>query len=306
MRYIHFPPMVNSPVTTLVESITAAQITDIEVVDGSKLPDGPNLATIGVTESAETIFYMGKNGNLLINVSRGFQGQAQAWSKGTYISRVFTAHDLSVLQRKDNLGYRLVDVLYFTSDAEFKKLSHLWLRAVRVKCQGGGGAGGSISNNTGASGGGSGGGYAESFIKEEVLLASVSVTVGKGGSSVAGGTGGSGGDSSFGNLVVATGGGGGNANGGTSSPGRGTVGDLLIYGSWGVPAGEASTGISASGPGGSSFMGGGGSGYRLGTSGNGGAGRLYGGGGGGCRRGSSGTSTGGDGADGIVIVELYT
>ena len=42
-----YAPMVNSPITELEDAIDAEQTT-IEVVDGSKLPDAPNLAMIGL------------------------------------------------------------------------------------------------------------------------------------------------------------------------------------------------------------------------------------------------------------------
>ena len=201
-------------------------------------------------------------------------------------------------------SYFYRETLYFTSSGDFKKADFPWLRAIRVKCQGAGGAGGSIQNGTGVSGAGSGGGYAESFIADiESLPDTVQVTVGAGGTTVTGGDGNPGGDSSFGSIVEATGGGGGGSNGSTSTPGAGT-GDFNIDGGWGAPGGSGTD--FPSGVGGSSYMGSGGAGRRHGSNGFGGVGRGYGGGGGACRQGTSGTATGGNGADGIVIVELYS
>ncbi len=82
----------NSPITYITSAITAAQ-TSITVTDGSKLPDAPNIATLGFQEDAETILYAGKNGNTLQNVTRGFQGIAKSWSVNTPIARLFTAYD---------------------------------------------------------------------------------------------------------------------------------------------------------------------------------------------------------------------
>src|SRR5690606_33776643 len=84
--------IVNSPVTELADEIDA-DATTIEVVDGSKLPNAPNIATIGTGEDAETILYEQKTGNILSDVTRGFQGTAKAWPAGTKVSRMFTEYD---------------------------------------------------------------------------------------------------------------------------------------------------------------------------------------------------------------------
>ena len=87
-----YPGIVNSPVTELADAIDATATT-IEVVDGSKLPNAPNIATIGTGEDAETILYEQKTGNILSDVTRGFQGTAKAWPAGTKVSRMFTEYD---------------------------------------------------------------------------------------------------------------------------------------------------------------------------------------------------------------------
>ncbi|ETT33267.1 hypothetical protein [Paenibacillus sp. FSL R5-808] len=87
-----YPAQVNSPGTELAGAIDAAQDT-IQVADGSVLPDGPNLLTIGTDEAAETILYTGKTGDELTGVTRGFQGTAQSWAAGTKVARYFTAYD---------------------------------------------------------------------------------------------------------------------------------------------------------------------------------------------------------------------
>ncbi|OZQ72140.1 hypothetical protein, partial [Paenibacillus sp. VTT E-133291] len=77
-----FPAVANSPATELSAAITDIQTT-ITLLDASKLPDAPNIATIGVDESAETIKYTGKSGNTLTGVTRGFNGTvAKAWATG--------------------------------------------------------------------------------------------------------------------------------------------------------------------------------------------------------------------------------
>ena len=88
---------VNSPATTLDGGINDS-VTTINVVDGTVLPDAPNLAVIGTGEDAETILYETKNGNELSDVTRGFQGTAKAWDDGTPVARLFTAYDYDTLR----------------------------------------------------------------------------------------------------------------------------------------------------------------------------------------------------------------
>lgn len=92
-----YPAIANSPVTQLANAIDDT-VTSIEVVDGSRLPDAPNLATIGRGENPETILYTKKNGNVLSGITRGFQGTAQNWQAGTQVARLFTAHDFEVFR----------------------------------------------------------------------------------------------------------------------------------------------------------------------------------------------------------------
>lgn len=87
-----YPAIPNSPVTELASAIDATQTT-IPLVNATVLPDAPNLATIGIGETAETILYTGKSGNDLTGVTRGFQGSASAWGAGQKVARYFTAYD---------------------------------------------------------------------------------------------------------------------------------------------------------------------------------------------------------------------
>lgn len=82
----------NSPTTAIIGDINAS-IDTITIADGSALPNAPNIATIALTEQAETILYVGKTGNVLTGVTRGFRGAAQSWPDGTPIARVFTDYD---------------------------------------------------------------------------------------------------------------------------------------------------------------------------------------------------------------------
>ena len=220
----------------------------------------------------------------------------------------------------------LQQVLYYTSSGTFAKADYPWLRAIRVKCQGagggGGGAGATVGHPIQAGGRGTGGSYAESFITDIASLpSSVTVTRGAGGAGGAAGSnvGSAGGSSSFGTLVVGLGG----LNGGTTSFG-GTpiwnsgdnIGQFSGTGSLVIPGGPSVTGMSLSftavigGAGGDSFLGRGANSIKTfadnqGNNGQAGFGYGSGGGGGLNSRNTSTARTGGTGANGIVIVELY-
>ena len=93
-----YPAQANSPETSLSGALTAAGTT-VNVVDGSALPEAPNLLTIGADGStAETVLMTAKNGNVL-TVTRAQNGTtARAWSAGDVIARYFTAADQTAMQ----------------------------------------------------------------------------------------------------------------------------------------------------------------------------------------------------------------
>ena len=93
-----YPAQANSPETSLSGALTAAGTT-VNVVDGSVLPEAPNLLTIGADSStAETVLMTAKNGNVL-TVTRAQNGTtARAWSAGDVIARYFTAADQTAMQ----------------------------------------------------------------------------------------------------------------------------------------------------------------------------------------------------------------
>lgn len=169
----------------------------------------------------------------------------------------------------------------------------------------GGGGGGGYADNTGFSGGGGGaGGFAQGPIAVTPGQ-TFNVIVGQGGigGSAGAGSGQDGGTTSFGNAMSATGGKGGLGNVGYASGGEGGegVGGLLNFkGSWGTDGRHGTT--SYPGDGGSGPWGGSGRGAAAnGTKAPNGA--APGAGGGGCYGSPSPAMVGGDGADGIVIVE---
>lgn len=93
-----YPAQANSPETSLSGALTAAGTT-VNVVDGSVLPEAPNLLTIGADGStAETVLMTAKSGNVLA-VTRAQNGTtAHAWSAGDVIARYFTAADQTAMQ----------------------------------------------------------------------------------------------------------------------------------------------------------------------------------------------------------------
>ena len=93
-----YPAQANSPETSLSGALTAAGTT-VNVVDGSVLPEAPNLLTIGADGStAETVLMTAKNGNVL-TVTRAQNGTtARAWSAGDVIARYFTAAGQTAMQ----------------------------------------------------------------------------------------------------------------------------------------------------------------------------------------------------------------
>ena len=93
-----YPAQANSPETSLSGALTAAGTT-VNVVDGSVLPEAPNLLTIGADGStAETVLMTAKNGNVL-TVTRAQNGTtARAWSAGAGIARYLTAADQTTMQ----------------------------------------------------------------------------------------------------------------------------------------------------------------------------------------------------------------
>lgn len=214
----------------------------------------------------------------------------------------------AVLTRMDTVSTTTV----FTAGGSFAKPTGC--RYVKVRLVGGGGGGGvgftTAAGQGSAGGGGGGGGYAEETIPASSLTASTTVTVGAGGLGANPPT--AGGSSAFGAFLSATGGGAGTSmspiTNGTSDGGQGgagTGGSINIDGQDG-DVGRVGAGEPQPARGGSSQLGAGG---RQGTNVNtavGAIGQAYGGGGaGGACRPVFGPALGGNGTQGVVIVEAY-
>ena len=217
-------------------------------------------------------------------------------------------------------GYRYLQTVRFTANGTFTQANYSGLRAVRVRVIGGGGGGGGATTTTSggqsAGAGGGGGGYSEKFILISALGTNETVTIGAGGVGVSGDDGNTGGTTSFGSHLSATGGVGGTSGTDRTTQnsvvrqgglgGLGSGGDLNAYTDAGQSSLEGSH-VRIPGNGGGSLFGGGGRHFSSVNGTNGGVGLYYGGGGSG---GSNGTGqstarSGGDGANGIVIVEIY-
>ena len=235
------------------------------------------------------------------------------------------------------------ETVRFTASGTFTKASYPWATYAVITCVGPGGAGGGVkhSQNQGEGSAGAGGGAGSTSIKftaVSALGASETVTVGTGGTGVVGADGNDGsGNTSFGTICVAGYGLGGEvmativgattgrdvdiSSGGGTSTGS-DAGDILL----GAEAGQSggcwqgdnftfgTYRVGISGAGGSTIYGMGGKGFGftmgsfLGETGV--AGQGYGSGGGGPLQLYAGTSVGdgagGAGADGIVIIDLYS
>ena len=184
-----------------------------------------------------------------------------------------------------------------------------------VEVMGGGGGGGGVNASViGAASSGGAGGYAKGLFIAATIGASKVVTIGAGaaGGTNVGGAGADGGTTSLGALISATGGEGGFGSNGDVSPGRngglGIGGDFQTRGSSGSFGYENPSGLILSGPGGSTFFGGGAPsascGFGASVPGNGG--QSYGGGGSGAANSNSALgNTGGTGFAGVIIITEY-
>ena len=71
-----YPAINNSPTAVLSASITA-DAKELTVDDITKLPEAPNILTIGTDSDAELVLYTTKAGNKISGLTRGFNGPAR-------------------------------------------------------------------------------------------------------------------------------------------------------------------------------------------------------------------------------------
>ena len=217
-----------------------------------------------------------------------------------------------------NKSYELVT---YTSNGTFTRADYPWAKRIKVTCIGaGGGAGGAGATGVGqcsAAGGGGGGGAGIRDFDITDIGASVTVTVGTGGAGGNSGSGSSGGNSTF--STVTGGGGGAGTTSGVFANNAGMVhqggnggggnGDIQLRGGPGGNGISTTTGRGFGGDGGQAALGGA-TRSIVSTSTSGSAagqdGEFAGAGGAGAHNGSSkAANPGGDGADGLVIVEVF-
>ena len=90
-----YPAEVNIKATVTMGALDA-NTTTVTVLDGTVLPDAPNILVLGTDQTAETVLMTAKEGNVL-TIERGFQGTPKAWNAGTEIARNFTGYDLDTV-----------------------------------------------------------------------------------------------------------------------------------------------------------------------------------------------------------------
>ncbi|PSK90579.1 hypothetical protein CLV30_1384 [Haloactinopolyspora alba] len=206
----------------------------------------------------------------------------------------------------------LPSIEVFETDGTWTKPAGLV--AIKVRAVGGGGAGGGAAatgaNEASVGCGGNAGVYGEVIIQAAQLGATETVTIGAGGNGVSGGAGPAGGTTSFGSHMSLPGGDGGSmetAGGSVVSPTKpptsgGSGFDVRVPGApggFGTAAGTALSTRVEGGVGASSPLGAGGNGNGVG----GGADGAGAGGGGAANQENVFARAGGDGANGVVIVE---
>lgn len=260
-------------------------------------------------------------------ISTPAEGQACFLTDTNYFQLYDGTAWTNVVSASGAAAVNRVEIVKFTATGSFSKSSYPWATYAEITVVGSGGAGGGAENNGFGSNdysmgsGGGAGGTAIVYVTLASLAVSETVTIGAGGLGVAGADGNWGNSSSFGTLAVATGGEGGLTQGIDSTSqgqgkagglgGVGTTGDLLLRGGAGGPCWLANTETGFSGGGGLSSFGGYGNYNVAPETGspafNGTNADVPGAGGGGAldSNGSSGSEkSGGNGADGIVVVKL--
>src|SRR5690606_13265827 len=295
----------------LPESITAG-VTTGHVTDHEKIHDLLNEFDAAAQAQATGDLLVFQDG-LIKRLPVGSDGQVLPADSGETAGVKWAAGGVAA-------GYVFGGSVYLTSSGTFTKADYPGLRAVRGICvRAGGGGGGCAACGAGeasVSGAGHAGAIAISFVLADDLNPVETVTVGAGGSGGTGANAGSpGGASSFGSHCSADGGNGGEGGPASSAAAftvndagsQSATGDITFPGAAASPRFTGFTGTAHFGipfPGANSPYGRGG---RPGTNGDGLNAVGFGAGGGATRNtvNQASARTGGRGAPGLVIVELY-
>lgn len=273
----------------------------------------PNCAGALQYSTTTHVFACGAGGGTVNPTGSPTSGQIAVWTNGTTIQgQAITA--LATIN--------VIKTQTFSSSGTYTPSTGL--QYAIYECVGGGGAGG---GSTGAAqllingGGGGGGAYARGVSSAATIGGSQTVSIGNGGTGASGSNGGNGGATSIGSLCIGGGGSGGtvataSAVGLGGQGGIATAGNTLVtsggVGQSGVWVNNAPGSTIVQGPsgaGGNSIWGGGGVGVSGGdpSATNGVAGLIYGGGGSGGQTNDDAVNvTGGNGANGYVIITEFT
>jgi hypothetical protein len=223
------------------------------------------------------------------NFSAGNKGLFVTTGVGSNYIEISNASGVAENDKTIGTGYIVKGAIY-TKPAGLKYIT--------IRQVGAGAPGAGTTSSDAAADGGASGAYAEKLIATAALAATVNYCIGyKGVGNTS--TGSIGGRTIFSHSTPII------TNGGNATTaGTASGGDINITGQLPIAAFSSSTGPDVSGTGGSTPLGLGGSGVTGGDV-NGTAGVGYGAGGGGSNNTGSGTTTGGDGANGLIILTEY-
>ena len=120
-----YPAKNGSPATSLTSGINSSDTT-MTVQDPSVLPAAPNLAVIGISDTAEIVLYTAIDGNTVTIVRGQHDTIPGTWAAGSPVARNFTAldHDsfleniLDLESRKTDTGHTHDDRYYTESEVD--------------------------------------------------------------------------------------------------------------------------------------------------------------------------------------------
>jgi hypothetical protein len=288
------------------------------------------------SSSASGSFQIIKNATTLaISYATGAAGSTISWTQGLIIntsgvvnipgltaSSLVTTDSSKNLSSSNTLSSTVLGNIHKPNVVSYPTGSGTYVPTancthIKVKVWGAGGGGGGVAgaaSNAGAAGGGGSGAYSESIINSPSGGGySYSIGTGGAGGTAGANTGTTGGSTTFGGITAAGGAGGVGSTAGLSAAvvqgglgGTATGGTSLnLNGGKGGLGVTLSSSLAFSGSGGAAPMGGGNNTQRISGSVVGDTGYSPGGGGSGAVSNNSNSRAGGDGADGLIIIEEY-